>query len=152
MQTLANYLLVAETTDSSRVEAIRSASFGVIDSWLREKGVVDPAAESGTFSSRTPGATGTYERRVASGEDATLTQIRLAEPAKTGQTFVTTISVVAAATKVAIYAHLTVKNTEAVIAPVITDPRCPWVVRRLFEVTDNWTFGGRELPLPLPRR
>ncbi|HEX7152400.1 MAG TPA: hypothetical protein VF618_13005 [Thermoanaerobaculia bacterium] len=151
MQTLANYLLVAENADSARVTGIRTSSFNVIDSWLREKGVADPSVESGTFASLTPGATGTYERRLSSGEGATLTQIRLEEPARTGQTFLTMVTVVAAATKISIYVRLTVRNSEAVIAPVVTDPKCPWVVRRLFEVTDLWTFGGRELPLPLPR-
>lgn len=151
MQTLANYLLVAESSDSEKVSAIRASSFNVIDSWLREKGVADPVVESGTFASLTPGATGTYERRLASGEGATLTQIRLEEPAKTGQTFLTMVSLIEAATKISIYVRLTVRNSEAVIAPVVTDPKCPWVVRRLFEVTDSWTFGGRELPLPLPR-
>lgn len=151
MQTLANYLLVAESPDLERVTAIHDASLAVIDDWLSDKGVDDPAAASGTFTSQTPGAAGKYERRVTIGDGATLTQLRLEEPSRSGQTFLTTISVAATYNKVSIYVHLNVTNAGAVIAPVITDPKCPWVVRRLFQVTDSWTFGGRELPLPLPR-
>src|ERR1051326_7313622 len=124
MQTLANYLMVADDVDATKLSRIRDAAMEAVNTWLVEKGVADPSAESGSFASLGPGGEGTYALRNAASENATLTEIRLEEPSKGGQTFLTTVSIVSEQHKLIVYVHLTVKNALTVIAPVLTDPKC----------------------------
>lgn len=152
MQTIANYLLEFENPSQDRVSHLHASSLEAINDWLAQKGAPDVTADTGTFASLSPYGVGTYTRTIIRAHDDTLTQITLDEPANADQTFTTTVSIAAMPDRLAIYVHQSVRNTRNIIAPVFTDPKCPWVIRALFKLTDEWTLGGRSLPLPIARQ
>lgn len=151
MQTLANYLLELEDVTSEERAHVASAVVGAIEEWLKQKGAADPKLESGTFNSLTPGARGTFTRSFTSVDTESLTRFELEEPSANGQIFSTTISLAVSHRRLVVYVHQTVRDTGGLITPIFTDPKCPWVIRLLFQITDGWTLGGRELPLPVAR-
>ncbi len=149
MQTLANYLLELEGTTSEKRAHVASAVVFAIEEWLTQKGAADPKLASGSFNSLTPGARGTFTRSLTSVDAKSLTRFQLDEPSSNGQMFNTTISLTVSQRRLVVYVHQTVRDTGGLITPIFTDSRCPWVIRQLFQITDGWGLGGRELPLPI---
>lgn len=150
MHTLASYLLEANLPSNEAATVLRGAAECAADEWLSQKGASEPRSDQGTFSSLTPGSTGNYTRAHIRGEDAKLAETRLEEFSKGGQIFSTSISIVTTKSKVKIFVTQSVGSVESVIAPVAIDPRCPGVVRRFLQLTPEWKFGGRDVPLPVP--
>jgi len=151
MQTLANYLLELEGITSEKRAHVASAVVVAIEKWLIQKGAADPKLESGSFNSLTPGARGTFTRSLTSVDGGSLTRFQLDEPSSNGQMFSTTISLAVSQRRLVVYVHQTVRDTGGLITPIFTDSKCPWVIRLLFQITDGWSLGGRELPLPIAR-
>jgi hypothetical protein len=149
MQTLSNYLLSAESQNSANPSELASSVLKSIDEWLLHKGADEPSAVSGEFQSLTPGAVGKYSRSTVVADTRTLFEIRLDEPSKGGQSFTTTVSVVFDASRIDIFVSQTVRNSASIIAPVITDPRCPGIVRRILKLPVTWSFSGEKVPAPV---
>ncbi|HYG97848.1 MAG TPA: hypothetical protein VD837_01865 [Terriglobales bacterium] len=150
MQTLCNYLLVANQSTEEGFQETQRLTVATIDEWLSEKGVTNPRDKTGTFTSVTPGESGSFSRSELKSEDAGLIEVRLEELSKGGQIFTTSVSVVTTGTKVAVYVAQMVHNVTNIIAPIVTDARCPRLVRRLLELELNWEFAGERLPSPVP--
>lgn len=150
MQTLSNYLLVADALTTEQASELAKSILRLVSEWLVQKGVVDPSAANGAFNSLTPGAVGTYSRNAVIAGTSTLSEISLEEPSRGGQNFVTTVSVISADSRVDVFVSQSVRNSTSVIAPVFTDPRCPAIVRRILELPATWSFSGEKLPAPIP--
>ena len=61
MLTLAAYRLESPTLSNGKLDALWETIGKIVDGWLVAKGVGNPAAQTGDFSSKTPGATGSFE-------------------------------------------------------------------------------------------
>lgn len=151
MQTLCNYLLTAEKLSADKALEIQNLTVGAIDKWLSDKGVEDPSQKKGAFISLTPGGSGSFTRTELESDDSSLLEIQLEELSKGGQIFTTTVSVVKSDFKVIVYTNQTVQNVLVHIAPIVTDARCPSIIRRLLELVPNWKFNEEELPAPIPK-
>jgi len=153
MKIISAYLL--ETTSLSKEEAATSSAQidAALKEWLVEKGVVDPIATSGTFTSKTKGSpVGIFQRRSARSTIGAFDEIALQEPTSSGQRFVTTIGLLTLADRVTVYTTLVVQNVTVVVAPIFTDPRCPTIVKRLLDLRSDWQLGGATLPRPIAER
>jgi hypothetical protein len=150
MQTLCNYLFVADELPSHKATETEAITVGAIDAWLSEKGVSNPKQTSGVFNSLTPEGGGSFTRNRFETNDSSLLEVQLEELSKGGQIFTTTLSVVKNDSKVIVYATQLVHNVSVRVAPMVTDPRCPKILRRILELVPIWTFHGEKLPAPVP--
>ncbi len=149
MQVLSAYLIESNDLTHDELSKLISDLSGVVLNWLAQKGVVEPSSASGEFNSRTEGAVGKFTRKVTTTEDGVLEEILLQEPSRTGQTFFTSIALISLPSRLVIYGTLTVRNARTVIAPILTDPRCPSVIRDILRLQSGWMFGGERLPDPV---
>ncbi|MDD1508022.1 hypothetical protein [Pseudomonas sp. CNPSo 3701] len=152
MQILSAYLL--ESTGLSKEEVFNSAASieKALDEWLIEKGAPNPAASSGNFISKTRGSpAGQFQRRDATSEAGTFRELTLLEPTTSGQQFITTIAFLNLTDKVVVYATLAVQNIATIVAPVFTDPRCPFIVKKLLGLRPDWHIGNFPIPNSTPQ-
>lgn len=145
MQQLAAYLLEVRNLSKEQVVERLGAINRSICEWLIQKGVSDPAANSGTFNSLTANGQGDFKREQAITEDGSLDEIRLEEYSRGGQKFTTLFQVVSKNAEVLVHANLSVTNTVSILAPVQTDPRCPSVIRKLLSLYQDWSLNGNPL-------
>lgn len=150
MQTLCNYLLIANRLTDDRALEIHNLATRAIDEWLLEKGVANPYEEKGIFNSLTPEGGGSFSRTQLQSGNASLVEVHLEELSKSGQIFTTTVSLVKSDTKVLVYAAQSAHNVSVRIVPIVSDARCPRIVRRLLELVTCWELNGERLPSPVP--
>lgn len=147
MQTLSAHLIEATGLTPEQTKTRNAEVSQAVIAWLVHKGVVDPTQSQGEFASLTKEGNGRYTRELTSSEKGTVVETRLEEASRGGQSFVTTVWVISTPTKVSVYCTLNVKNTISVIAPVVTDPRCPSVLRDILNLYPDWTFGGKPVEI-----
>jgi hypothetical protein len=147
MQTLSAHLIEAIGLTPEQIQARSVEVSQAVTAWLKHKGADDPTKSQGEFSSLTKEGNGRFTREVISSEKGAVTETRLEEASRSGQTFLTTVWVVTSQAKISVYCTLNVKNTVSVIAPVVTDPRCPSVLRDILNLYSDWTFGGKPVEI-----
>lgn len=150
MHALCNYLLTADRLTADKALEIQNLAVRAMDEWLSEKGAENPALPKGIFISLTPEGGGSFTRTQLEGAHSSLMEFHLEELSKGGQIFVTTVSVVRSDSKVIIYITQLIRNVSIRIAPIVTDARCPRILRRLLEIVPDWEFNGEKLPAPVP--
>lgn len=143
MQTLCAHLIEAIALTPEKAQARSAVICQAVEKWLKSKGADDPTQAQGEFDSLTKEGNGRFTRDVVTSGKGTVVETRLEETSRGGQTFVTTVWTTTSTTKVSVYCTLNVKNTSSVIAPVVTDPRCPSVFRDILNLYPDWTFGGK---------
>ncbi|WP_341782231.1 hypothetical protein [Ectopseudomonas mendocina] len=147
MQILSAYLLESAVLPQEEVSRSAACIEQALNEWLIEKGASDPAVSSGKFISRTGGsADGQFQRRDAASEAGTFRELSLLEPTTSGQQFITTIVLLKLKDRIVVYATLAVQNIATVIAPVFTDPRCPFIVKKLLGLRSDWYIGNFPIP------
>lgn len=150
MHALCNYLLTADRLTADKALEIQNLAVGAIEEWLSEKGAENPTLPKGIFNSLTPEGGGSFTRTQLEGADSSLMEFHLEELSKGGQIFITTVSVVKGDSKVFIYITQLIRNISVLVAPIVTDARCPRILRRLLELVPNWEFNGEKLPASVP--
>ncbi len=147
MQTLSAHLIEVVGLTSEQVTLRGTEIAHAIDAWLKHKGVADPTHAHGEFASLTKEGDGRFAREITSSDKGTVIETRLDETSRGGQTFTTSVWLTTSPTKISVYSTLNVKNTVSVIAPVVTDPRCPAVLRDILTLYPDWTFGGKPVEI-----
>lgn len=147
MQTLSAHLIEAIGLTSDQAASRGTEVCNTINNWLKSKGVMDPTLPQGDFTSLTKEGNGRFTRERTVSEKGIVTEVRLEEASRAGQTFITTAWVTTSSTKVSVYSTLSVKNTVSIIAPIVTDPRCPSVIREILTLYPDWTFGGKPVEI-----
>ena len=146
MLTLAAYRLESPSLSNGDLDTLWETIGKTVDGWLSAKGVGNPAAETGNFSSKTPGATGTFENLTIMSASGTLREISLTEPTKDGHTFKTNVALTNTGGNVIFYLTLAASNAGDMVAPTAFYPRCPALIRELLGLEIQWSFGGSEIP------
>ncbi len=146
MLTLAAYRLESPSISSSELVGLWATIGKIVDTWLSEKGVGNPAAETGIFNSKTPGAKGSFENSTLTSTSGTLREVSLTEPTKDGHTFKTNLSLTNAGGSIVVYLTLAASNAGDMVAPTAFYPRCPALIRELLGLEIHWSFGGSEIP------
>ena len=146
MLTLAAYRLESPTLSNGKLDALWETIGKIVDGWLVAKGVGNPAAQTGDFSSKTPGATGSFENLTITSASGTLREISLTEPTKDGHTFKTSLALTNTGGRVIVYLTLAASNAGDMVAPTAFYPRCPALIRELLSLEVQWSFGGSEIP------
>lgn len=142
MQELSAYLLQSPTLPAESLEALSKDVSSLISAWLEEKGATHPDQSFGDFESKTGGGKGLFTREVLKDDIGILEDVVLEEKTKNGQVFTTRLSHVRANNIVSVHAVLSISNTESIISPVFTNPRCPAIVRRLLSNNTEWLLNG----------
>lgn len=145
MQVLSAYLFESPELDPQTLVTRAAEVMEAISDWLSKKGAANPLADSGEFESLTQDGQGRFTRKVTAVSTATLTELRLEEATRAGQSFITTISTVITDRKVILYGSLSNQSLRSVIAPPVTDPRCPSVIRSILAMHDDWQLNGGKL-------
>lgn len=152
MQTLAAYLIQRSALNPHDVRDRSDAVSTRVDAWLRRKGITDLDASDGSFNSLTANSTGQFARKRVANEMGMVEELRLEEPSRGGQAFITAITKVLTSNTISIFATLSVRNDTSVIAPVTTDPRCPALIREILDLYPDWSFGGAPIGAATPKR
>lgn len=146
MLTLAAYRLESPSESNSELDTLWTTIGRTVDAWLSEKGIDNPAAEAGSFNSKTPGAIGSFENSTITSASGTLREISLTEPTKDGHTFETNLAVTNTGGSVVVYLTLAASNAGDMVAPTAFYPRCPALIHELLSLETHWSFGGSEIP------
>lgn len=151
MQTLASYLLDKRGLSADESVARATSVSHAVERWLKNKGAAAPADDTGSFPSLTPGSEGAFKRRRYRGAGAVLEEIRLKEQSRGGQSFTTSLYIAAWASRVIVFCTLEVTNSDSIVAPADTDPRCPSIVRDLLELFEDWELNSQAIGAPSSR-
>ncbi|MFM4964270.1 hypothetical protein ACEUBT_10995 [Aeromonas bivalvium] len=146
MLTLAAYRLETQQLIEKELESSWLELTIAIDAWLAGKGVEKLAADTGVFTSKTPGATGTFERSNISIESGSLIEVSLIEPTMDGHTFRTNLALTKFDGVIVFYLTLSASNAGDMVAPTSFYPRCPSLIRDILKLRKDWHFGGSEIP------
>ncbi|WP_324779818.1 hypothetical protein [Thiobacillus sedimenti] len=146
MQTLAAYRLETKALSDDELQMWWSDISGVINKWLKKKGVADTSSELGAFASETSGAKGTFTTNSVSSTSGELTEIVLTEPTKDGHTFTTSLAITNSEKVISVYLTLSASITGNTVAPTTLYPRCPTLIREMLTLRSDWMFGGSEVP------
>ncbi len=147
MQILSAYLLESTILPKEEVSTSAASIETALNEWLVEKGASSPTDSSGSFVSKTKGSpVGKFQRRSAASAVGTFGELALLEPTISGQQFITTIALLTLADRVVVYATLAVQNVATLVAPVFTDPRCPFIVKKLLDLRQDWHIGNFPIP------
>lgn len=146
MLTLAAYRLDTQQLMERELELLWLEMTRTIDAWLEGKGVAIPIADSGVFTSKTPGATGTFERSSISTESGSLIEVALIEPTMDGHTFRTNLALTKFDGVIIFYLTLSASNAGDMLAPTSFYPRCPSLIRDILKLRNDWHFGGSDIP------
>lgn len=145
MQSLASYAVKVDISGDAKTSRINALN-DKIDAWLRCKGVVDPRAESGEFSSKSDSDKGKFSRKTTESNIGNVLEIRLSETDISGAIFFTSISVLDGVSDICIYCNMSLEAAHGVLAPLSVHPKCPRIVRDIITSFDDWKFGGNRVP------
>jgi hypothetical protein len=111
-----------------------------VEKWLCSKGasVVGPA---GTYNPE-DGSAGSFKTQEAADGDRTWWMVDLHEDAAHGRRFSVGLSITSGRDGVSVYVTLETGWTTSLVMPVAVDPRCPRIVRDLFELPGRWFHGA----------
>jgi hypothetical protein len=146
MVILSAYRLEAEALTAEERDRRMSEISGLTCEWLRTKGVADPAASGGSFTSQTAAGDGRFVRAHVRAGAGYFDELSLTEYSRAGLIFTTRLTSVAFASRLIVHATLSVASATTVVSPIATDPRCPAVVRTLLARYADWTLNGTAIP------
>lgn len=146
MLTLAAYKLETPTLEDNDFSSSWHQIESTINDWMAVKGINESTTRSGTFSSKTPGKKGLFERINISTQSGSLLEITLTEPTSDGHIFKTNLSLTSFDNTIAFYLTLAASNAGDMVAPTSFYPRCPSVIRDILNKRQDWFFGEDKIP------
>lgn len=148
MQKVAAYLL--ERRDDMQSPEARATEVDRIKlevrKWLKSKGATN-AGSSGAYQPEDR-SSGAFQVHEATDNERTLWWVVLNEDTAEGRRFTMELSITSGCDRVSVYATLEAGWTTAHVLPVPIDPRCPKIIRDLFEHPGGWFHGESSLEKP----
>lgn len=146
MQSLAAYLLERTVNSEDEKISLLVETRKHLSNWLKEKGVADPAGNSGEFISVSSSETGNYKRETAVSNDEILEQVKLEESPRNNQVFFTNVAFATSKTKFFVYITLSATTKTSIISPISIDARCPSILRDILRSSNQWKVGSYLVP------
>ncbi|MGE6332525.1 hypothetical protein [Stenotrophomonas sp. NPDC077659] len=147
MPSLAKYAFTADHLSPTEASELSQRILGLVTTWLQQKGVASPIAQTGSFRSRTRGnPDGSYQLQTLSQDGEQLTVLRLHEFTSAELLFETQLQVLSRPDAVEVFVTLSAQSTGSMVAPQIVSAKCPRIVREILQQWPAWSFNGQAAP------
>lgn len=149
MHTLATYSLSRDLLNHQSATEFLGQVRSEINAWLKTKNAHLKDNGDGEFRSKNPDGAGTLTHTSQASISGSYEKITLEELSGDSEIFSTRIYTAISNLTVSFYCDLQVEGLEAGIARPKVAPRCPSIVRRVSQLSPEWTVNGAKLPGPL---
>lgn len=149
MHTLATYSFSRELPDHHSADEFLNGIRNEINSWLKTKNAHIKDGSSGDFKSKSPDGAGSLSCQSRMSSSGSYEKVELEEFFEDSEIFSTSVYTAISDKNVFFYCSLQVEGLESGISRPKGIPKCPSIVRRVAQLSPEWTLNGNRIPGPL---